>query len=73
MATYRQLVVQDGKGWHLMSPTSPWEALRIAWMLWRHPTKVAVLIGVKDGYEIEHWMPLPAPPVAPNNQQTEGA
>lgn len=49
MATYRRLLIVEGKeGWHLMSPSNPWEALRIAWMLWRYPDKVAALVGLKE-------------------------
>lgn len=59
MAKYRQLLVQDGTGWHLMSPSSPWEALRIAWMLWRHPDRVAALVGVKQEYTLANWKPRP--------------
>ena len=54
MERYRQLIVQDGNGWHLMSPSNPWEALRIAWMLWRHPDRVAALAGVKQEYFLAH-------------------
>lgn len=57
MAKYRQLIVRDGTGWHLMSPSNPWEALRIAWLLWRHPDRVAALVGVKQEYTLEHWKP----------------
>jgi hypothetical protein len=54
MAKYRQLTVQDGTCWSLMIPTNAWEALRIAWMLWRHPDRVAVLVGVKKEYFLAH-------------------
>lgn len=54
MAKYRQLIVQDGTGWTLMSPTNAWEALRIAWMLWRYPDRVAALVGVKQEYFLAH-------------------
>ena len=50
MAKYRQLIVQDGTGWYLMNPRNAWEALRIAWMLWRHPDRVAALVGVKQEF-----------------------
>lgn len=59
MAKYRQLIVQDGTGWSLMSPSSPWEALRIAWMLWRYPDRVAALVGVKQEYFLAHTTPTP--------------
>jgi hypothetical protein len=55
MAKYRLLMIQDGTGWHLMSPSNPWEALRIAWMLWRQPDRVAALVGVKEEYTLKHW------------------
>jgi hypothetical protein len=62
MAKFRQLIRQstddDGNiGWHLMSPSNPWEALRIAWMLWRHPDRVAALVGVNEEYTLANWAP----------------
>lgn len=54
MARYRQLVVQGENGWYLMSPRTLWEALRIAWMLWRHPDRVAALVGVKQEFMLKH-------------------
>jgi hypothetical protein len=59
MAKYRQLIVEGDTGWHLMSPTNAWEALRLAWLLWRHPDRVAALVGVKQEYTLEHWRPRP--------------
>lgn len=56
MAKYRQLISPDGAGWRLMSPSNPWEALRIAWMLWRHPDRVAALVGVTQEYMLT-WSP----------------
>lgn len=53
MATFRKLMVQDDTGWHLMSPSNPWEALRLAWMLWRYPDRVAALVGVKEAYMVQ--------------------
>ena len=60
MAKYRQLILQDGTGWHLMSPSNPWEALRIAWMLWRYPDRVAALVGVSREYTLDNWKPVAA-------------
>ena len=60
MATYRQLIAHDGTGWHLMSPSNVWEALRIAWLLWRHPDRVAALVGVSQEYTLANWKPHPA-------------
>ena len=54
MAKYRQLIIEDQTGWHLMSPSNPWEALRIAWMLWRYPDRVAALVGVSQEYMLAH-------------------
>jgi hypothetical protein len=54
MARYRQLIVHDDTGWRLMNPSNAWEALRIAWMLWRYPDRVAALVGVKQEYVVEH-------------------
>jgi hypothetical protein len=61
MAKYRQLIVQGEDGWHLMSPSNPWEALRIAWLLWRYPDKVAALVGVKQEYMLTQCKPIGAP------------
>lgn len=61
MAKYRQLMIQGKDGWHLMSPSNPLEALRIAWMMWRHPDKVAALVGVKQEFMLAHCKPLGAP------------
>ena len=61
MARYRQLMIEGETGWHLMSPRNPWEALRIAWMLWRHPDKVAALVGVNQEYFLAHCKPIGAP------------
>ena len=57
MAKYRQLMTDDGY-WHLMSPSNPIEALRIAWMLWRYPNRVAALVGVSEEYRRAHWKPI---------------
>ena len=57
MAKYRQLIVQDGTDWHLMSPSNPWEALRIAWMLWRYPDRVDALVDLKQEFMLEHRNP----------------
>jgi hypothetical protein len=54
MARYRQLIVHDDTGWRLMNPSNAWEALRLAWMLWRYPDRVAALVGVKQEYVVEH-------------------
>ena len=61
MGKYRQLIIEGADGWHLMSPSNPWEALRIAWMLWRHPNKVAALVGVTQEYTLTKLKPLGAP------------
>ena len=67
MAKYKQLILQDGTGWHLMSPSNPWEALRTAWMLWRYPGRVAALVGVEQEYMLQYFVPEPGttPPMPP--------
>lgn len=70
MAKYRHLMVQDEIGWHLMSPSNPWEALRIAWLLWRYPDRVAALVGVLNEYTLANWTPeqngfIPPAPMPP--------
>ena len=50
MARYRQLLIHDGTSWCLMSPSNALEAVRIAWMLWRHPERVAALVGVPQEF-----------------------
>jgi hypothetical protein len=61
MAKYRQLMVQGETGWHLMSPTNAWEALRIAWMIWRYPDRVAALVGVSQEYMLENQVAAQRP------------
>ncbi len=58
------IIIQDSTGWHLMSPSNPWEALKIAWMMWRHPTRVAALIGVGLDYPGAHWQTVAVDPSA---------
>lgn len=60
MAHYRQLIVQGDTGWHLMNPTSLWEAIRLAWLLWRRPDRVAALVGVKQEFTLAHLTPRAA-------------
>ena len=50
MAKFKQLMVEGEVGWCLMSPSNLWEAMRIAWLLWRYPEKVAALVGVNQEY-----------------------
>ena len=62
MAKYRQLIVEGDTGWCLMSPSNPWEAIRLAWMLWRHPDRVAALVGVKKESTTLYWDAVEASP-----------
>jgi hypothetical protein len=57
MARYRQLIVQGETGWYLMNPRNPWEALQIAWVLWRHPNKVAALVGIDQEFVLTKCKP----------------
>lgn len=50
MALYRQLMVEGKTGWCLMNPSNPWAALKLAWLLWRHPDRVAALVGVEQEF-----------------------
>ncbi len=61
MARYRRFVSQGGTVWCLMSPRNPWEALRIAWMMWRYPDQIAALVGVPDDFVNTRLTPEPAP------------
>jgi hypothetical protein len=61
MARYQQLMVHDDIGWHLMSPTNAREALRVAWMLWRYPDRVACLVGLKQEFVLASLIPEPSP------------
>lgn len=46
MAKFRALMhSNDGVNWELMNPENLWEAMRIGWMLWRHPGKISALIA----------------------------
>lgn len=55
MAKFRQVTVEKDTGWYLMNPENLIEALRVAWMLWRHPKKVSALIAVGNEYAVGHW------------------
>lgn len=68
MATYRPIIVEGKDGWYLMRPTSPWEALRVAWLLWRHPSRIACLVGVQP-----MWIAANCRPVAPGEHPGEAA
>lgn len=57
MAHYRELTVQGETGWYLMSPSNIWEALHIAWMIWRHPNKASVLIGLNKEFMMTKCKP----------------
>jgi len=57
MARYRKLIVQGKSGWYLMNPCNPWEALRIAWNLWRHPDRAGVLVSVGQEFIREKCTP----------------
>jgi hypothetical protein len=52
MARYRELLIQGEKGWYLMNPRNPWEALKVAWYLWRYPDKVGALVCVSQEFVI---------------------
>ena len=58
MANYRRLGTQNTTDWLLMSPQNLWEALRMVWMLWRHPNKAAILIGSPAGWIDAHARPV---------------
>lgn len=70
MAHYRQLIVQGDTGWHLMNPTSFWEALRLAWLLWKRPERVAALVGVKQEFVLDRLTPIGEKPSAPRVRRT---
>jgi hypothetical protein len=67
MATFRHLLMHGRDGWYLMSPRGPIEALRIAWMLWRHPHKIAALVGVDQEFVL--LTRRPGPSADPPEQQ----
>lgn len=56
MALYRQLMIanDDGTEWRLLNPEGPLEALRLAWLLWRYPDRVAILAGATKEYWLAH-------------------
>ena len=53
VARYRQLMVQGETGWHLVNPRNPWEALKLAWYLWRYPDRIGALVGVSQEFMLE--------------------
>ena len=57
MAKFRRIMTSDdgGTDWFLSSPTSFFEACRLAWLLWRHPDRVAALVGVEKEYRIANF------------------
>lgn len=48
MALYKTLSVNPPVRWMLMSPATPWEAVKIAFYLWRYPDRCAVLVGIDE-------------------------
>lgn len=54
MARYRTLSIQPPIRWCLLSPSTPWEAVKLAWYLWRHPDRVACLVGVPQKWHAEN-------------------
>lgn len=65
MAHYRKFGRQEGTEWLLMTPQNPWEALRMAWMLWRYPDRVAILAGAPTGWLASHGRGGPTQGQAP--------
>lgn len=63
MATYKQLMLQGKTGWYLMNPRNPWETLKLAWLLWRHPDRVGALVSVDQDYTVD-WKKLDKPATA---------
>jgi hypothetical protein len=57
VARYRKLMVQGETGWYLMSPRNPWEALKLAWYLWRYPDRVGALVGVSQEFMLAKCKP----------------
>lgn len=51
MAEYRKLMLEGKDGFYLCNPSNLWEAIKLAWYMWRQPDKVAALIGLK-----EYWI-----------------
>lgn len=57
MARYRQLMVQGETGWYLINPRNPWEALKLAWYLWRYPDRIGALVGVSQEFMLAKCKP----------------
>lgn len=52
MAQYRPVMVEGKDGWYLVNPRNPWEALKLAWYLWRYPDRVGALVGVSNEFVV---------------------
>jgi hypothetical protein len=58
MASYTKLETHNATDWVLIRPQGIFEALRLAWMIWRHPDKAAVLTGIPPGWLDAHTLPV---------------
>jgi hypothetical protein len=55
MAKYRQLMIDGKDGFYLCNPANIFEAIHLAYLLWRYPEKVCALIHPAKEYVIEHF------------------
>jgi hypothetical protein len=59
MATYKHVGETSGDGWYLVNPSGFLDAVKLAWYLWRYPTKVAALVNVNDDFVRDHCTIVP--------------
>lgn len=68
MALYKTLSINPPVRWMLMTPVTPWEALKMAWYLWRYPDRCAALVGID-----EQWLKTNASEAPAQASETEAA
>lgn len=59
MANYKKLKTEDGLVYSLMSPQSLLESLRMAWLMYRHPDRLAALAITPQTWFEENTTPTP--------------
>lgn len=83
MARYISKTINGQENWFLLSPENLWEALKLAWMMLRHPERCAILCKLDDKWTYENlrpendWTTIDSKQTPPANKQphrlTDGA
>lgn len=54
MSTFCKLLRSDKDGrWYLVNPKNLFEALRVGWLLWRQPDRIAALIAPNQRFTVD--------------------